>query len=113
MSFKRQHSVHVEVVCIHGWRALAVRDHSQEIGSGVVLPREEVPWFVEELGPLLVSSTGPMPMHIARAWGPLRVLVSPKGVRLWRTPGSWPIEGVAITVAEARHVIEAVTRDWS
>lgn len=113
MRRKRTHGVHLEEVCIRGWRALAVRCHSQEIGSGVVLPREEVPWFVGELEPLLVSETGPIPPHIARAWGPLRVLVTPKGVRLWRTPGAWPIEGVAIAAAEARHVVDAVAGGWS
>lgn len=113
MRRKRTHSVHLEEVCIRDWRALAVRCYSQEIGSGVMLPREELPWFVGGLGPLLASATGPIPPHIARAWGPLRVLVSPSGVRLWRNPGAWPVEGIAITAAEARHVIEAVTRGWS
>ena len=108
MRRKCTRSVHLEAVCIRGWRALAVRCYSQEICSGVMLPREEVPWFVGELGPMLDVATGPIPPHIATAWGPLHVLVSPKGVRLWRTSGSWPIEGVAITVAEAPHVIEAV-----
>ncbi len=112
MRLKREHSVHLEAVCIRGWRALAVRDYSQ-LGRGVVLPREEVPWFVGEMGCLLASPTGPIPLHIARAWGPLHVLVSPSGVRLWRNPGAWPVEGIAITAAEARHVIDAVTRGWS
>jgi hypothetical protein len=109
---KHTHSVVSELVSIRGWRALALRAYSQ-MGPGVALPREEVPWLVGVLGSLPTSSTGPIPLHIARAWGPLRVLVSPKGVRLWRSPGSWPIEGVAITTAEAPHVIDAVAREWS
>lgn len=112
MKHKHAHSVSVEAVCIQGWCALVVRDHSRSC-RGVDLPREEVPWFLGKMGPLLGPSTEPIPSHIARAWGPLRVLVSPRGVRLWRSPGSWPIEGVAITAAEARHVIEAVARCWS
>ena len=103
MRLKRERSVSVELVCIQGWRALAVRGHSQ-LCRGVFLPREEVPWLVSELRPLLLAPTGPIPVHIARAWGPLRVLVLPKGVRLWRHSGSWPVEGVAIAATEARDV---------
>ena len=103
MRLKRERSVSVELVCIQGWRALAVRAHSQ-LCRGVFLPREEVPWLVSEMRPLVSAPTGPIPVHIARAWGPLRVLVSPKGVRLWRHSGAWPVEGVAIAVTEARDV---------
>ena len=103
MRLKREHSVSVELVCIQGWRALAVRGHSQ-LCRGVFLPREEVPWLVSGMRPLLLAPTRPIPTHIARAWGPLRVLVSPKGVRLWRRSGSWPVEGVAIAATEARDV---------
>ena len=103
MRLKRERSVYVELVCIRGWRALAVRDHSQWC-RGVFLPREEIHWLVGEMRQLLLAPTGPIPVHIARAWGPLRVLVSPKGVRLWRRSGSWPVEGVAIAATEARDV---------
>lgn len=103
MRLKRERSVYVELVCIRGWRALAVRGHSQ-LCSGVCLPREEVPWLIGEMRPLLFAPTSPIPAHIARAWGPLRVHVSPKGVRLWRSAGSWPVEGVAIAATEARDV---------
>lgn len=113
MKPKREHGVHLEAVSIRGWRALALRDWSQPIGRGVMLPREEVPWLVGEMGCLLSSPTGPVPHHIARGWGPLYVLVTPKVVRLWRRPGAWPIEGVGIAAAEARHVIEALVRDPS
>ena len=106
---KRERSVSVELVCIQGWRALAVRGHSQ-LCRGVFLPREEVPWLVSEMRPLLIAPTGPIPVHIARAWGPLRVLVSPKGVRLWRRSGSWPVEGVAIAATEARDVAALLDR---
>ncbi len=104
----RAHSVHAEAVCIRGWWTLAVR--GSRMGCGVALPRERVPWLVRALESLPAYSTGPIPSHIARAWGPLRVLASPIGVRIWRNPGAWPVEGVAITAAEAPLVVEAVAR---
>jgi hypothetical protein len=104
-------SVHADAVCIRDWWTLAVR--GSRMGCGIALPRERVPWLVRALGSLPASSACPIPSHIVRAWGPLCVLVSPTGVRIWRNPGAWPVEGVAITAAEAPHVVEAVARVWS
>ena len=63
MRRERANSVHLEAVCIRGWRAVAVRGCCQQKCFGVMLPRDEVPWFVGELRSLLVSSTCRVPPH--------------------------------------------------
>jgi hypothetical protein len=108
----------IQVESIREWHAVTVRARRWATTHGITLLPEEVGALYEALGFFLGDldagrvAIRPMPHHIARAWGPLRVLAAPEGVRLWRTPGAWPIEGVAITLEEAPHVREALERVW-
>jgi hypothetical protein len=109
----------IEECVVRGWRTVTVRARRSTTRYGVTLLPEEVGALHEELGFFLGDldagrvAIAPVPLHVARAWSPLRVLMAPEGVRLWRTPGAWPVEGVAITLEEAPHVREALARAWS
>jgi hypothetical protein len=115
---KRTPRVQVRVEGLRGWHAVTVRAARSTTTQGIALLPEEVGALYEALGFVIGDldagrvAIRPVPLHIARAWGPLRVLVAPEGVRLWRRPSAWPIEGVAITLEEAPHVRVALERAW-